>query len=69
VATAVGGVPENVEDGVNGLLVPPTDADALAAALRRALAERDRLATSAATSVERFSEERVYGRLEEILAG
>jgi glycosyltransferase involved in cell wall biosynthesis len=69
VATAVGGVPEIVEDGVNGLLVPPDDPDALAAALRRALSERDRLAANAAPSVERFSEERVYGRLEEILAG
>jgi glycosyltransferase involved in cell wall biosynthesis len=68
VATRVGGVPEIVEDGVNGLLVPPDDPDALGAAIRRGLAERDRLAAKAAPSVERFSEERVYGRLEEILA-
>ncbi len=33
VATAVGGVPSQVEDGVQGLLVPPGRADALAAAL------------------------------------
>jgi glycosyltransferase involved in cell wall biosynthesis len=33
VATAVGGVPEAVEDGVTGLLVPPRDAAALADAL------------------------------------
>lgn len=33
VATAVGGVPELVEDGVNGLLVPPGDTYALAKAI------------------------------------
>jgi glycosyltransferase involved in cell wall biosynthesis len=39
VASRVGGVPEFVVDGTTGLLVPPGDADALAAAL-------DRLATA-----------------------
>lgn len=39
VATAVGGNPELVEDGVNGLLVPPQDSAALAAALARLVAE------------------------------
>ena len=34
-ATAVGGVPEAVVDGETGVLVPPNDADALAAALVR----------------------------------
>ena len=37
VATEVGGIPEVVKDGVNGLLVPPRDPDALAAALDRLL--------------------------------
>jgi glycosyltransferase involved in cell wall biosynthesis len=37
VATAVGGIPEQVEDGRNGFLVPPEDDAALAEALRAAL--------------------------------
>jgi glycosyltransferase involved in cell wall biosynthesis len=39
VATAVGGVGRLVRDGVNGLLVPPGDAAALARAVERLLAD------------------------------
>ncbi len=72
IATAVGGVPEIVDDGVNGLLVEPGDPEALAGAIRRFFSDvalRDRLAAAAAPSVLRFSAEQIYGRLEEILAG
>jgi glycosyltransferase involved in cell wall biosynthesis len=41
VATAVGGVPELIEDGVHGLLVRPEDPGELAAAMRRLLEDRD----------------------------
>ena len=39
VASAVGGVPELVDDGTTGLLVPPGDAAALSGALTRLLSD------------------------------
>jgi glycosyltransferase involved in cell wall biosynthesis len=39
VATRVGGTPEAIEDGVNGLLVPPADSNALANAICHVLAQ------------------------------
>jgi glycosyltransferase involved in cell wall biosynthesis len=39
VATRVGGIPEILEEGVSGFLVPPCDAPALAAAIERLLAD------------------------------
>jgi glycosyltransferase involved in cell wall biosynthesis len=36
----VGGIPDVVKHEVNGLLVPPDDADALRAALERLLSDR-----------------------------
>ena len=71
VSTAVGGVPEVVTDGENGLLVAPRDPDALAAGMRRVLEEpglRDRLAAGARPSVEALSSDVVYGKLEQLLA-
>lgn len=41
VATTVGGIPQLVDDGKTGFLVPPGDAQALRAALERVLADRD----------------------------
>ena len=63
-------MPEVVRDGVNGLLVPPGSPAALAAALRRLLAEeglRARLAAAARPSVGRLGRDAVYGRLEAVL--
>jgi glycosyltransferase involved in cell wall biosynthesis len=59
VATAVGGVPEMIENGRTGLLVPPHDATALANAITRVLTDHplaDMLARAGHDMVhERFS--------------
>jgi glycosyltransferase involved in cell wall biosynthesis len=55
VASAVGGIPDAVRDGETGLLVPPGDAAALAAAIRRVLDDdelRPRLALQARAVAE-----------------
>ncbi len=45
VASRVGGIPDKVEDGVSGWLVPPADVGALAQAVTEALSDRERLTT------------------------
>jgi glycosyltransferase involved in cell wall biosynthesis len=55
VATRVGGIPDLVRDGVNGILVEPGDTTALADALVRVLGDRElaeRLASGARESAE-----------------
>jgi glycosyltransferase involved in cell wall biosynthesis len=53
VATAVGGVPELIEDGVQGLLVKPEDPGELAAAMQRLLEDRDLAARLGRAAYER----------------
>ena len=70
VATRVGGVPEIVRDGENGLLVRAGAPDELAAALARLLEEpglRDRLAAAARPSVAPLARGEIYGRLAALL--
>jgi glycosyltransferase involved in cell wall biosynthesis len=70
-ATAVGGVPELVEDGVNGLVVAADDPSAFRGAVERFARDPDlraRLRAGAARGLERFAPERVYGELESVLA-
>lgn len=55
VATRVGGVPDLVEHGVNGLLVPPGAADAVADAVLELLADADRR-----SALGRAGRKRVY---------
>jgi glycosyltransferase involved in cell wall biosynthesis len=67
IATAVGGVPEVVRDGENGLLVPPGDPRALGEAIERFFGDpelRRRLADSAPRSVAGQTEERVFSAIE-----
>jgi glycosyltransferase involved in cell wall biosynthesis len=70
ISTAVGGVGEVVRDGENGLLVPPRDPDALAAAVRRFFSDeelRRRLRAAAAGSVSAYSPDRLFGEIERLL--
>jgi glycosyltransferase involved in cell wall biosynthesis len=59
VATDVGGVPDAVDDGVHGLLVPPGRPEEMAAALARALgdpqASRTRAEAGRARHAERYT--------------
>ena len=70
IASAVGGIPEVVTDGVDGLLVPPGDPGALAAAATRLLTDtglRQRLgAAGYRTVAERFSIDAQVRRTEEL---
>ncbi len=70
VASAVGGIPEVVADGVSGYLVAPGDKATLERLLRRLLTERGLGARIGAAAREtarlRFAPERALPRLEEI---
>ena len=70
IATPVGGIPQVVEHGVNGLLVAPGDSDALAAALERLLRDcalRESLGAAARQTIEaRFSLDGALERLGEL---
>ena len=72
IATAVGGIPEVVRDGENGLLVPPRDIAAIASAIDRLVhddALRASLAAAAAPSVEELAEPRILRRIVQAIAG
>ena len=73
IATRVGGIPDVVTDGVNGLLVEPGDRDALALALHRLLVDRElasELGTAARDTVRRrYTTEHAIARLDQIYSG
>lgn len=70
VASAVGGVPELIADGVHGLLTPPHDPPALAAAIGRLLGDRQLAARLGRAALDRQREsydlDTTVGRLEEL---
>jgi len=72
IATAVGGIPEVVRDGENGLLVPPRDVAAAASAIDRLVRDevlRASLAAAAAPSVEELAEPRILRRIVQAIVG
>lgn len=73
VATAVGGIPEVLRDGKNGLLLPPGDVDVVSASLRRVVSDPDlrrRLGAEGRRTVEhRFSLPAYMANLEAIYGG
>ena len=70
VSTNVGGLPYLIDDEVDGLLVPPNDPDALAAAVERVLSEpglAQRLSTNARAKVENFDWSKVLPEWEKVI--
>jgi N-acetyl-alpha-D-glucosaminyl L-malate synthase BshA len=69
IATKVGGVPELIEDGVNGRLFPVGDVDAMAAAAVELLRDPDQLNTMATaarqTAQQRFCSTKIIPKYEE----
>jgi glycosyltransferase involved in cell wall biosynthesis len=57
VGTAIGGTTEQIEDGVTGILIPPRDPDALAAALGRLLEDKPLRERMGSAGRKRFEEE------------
>lgn len=72
VTTSVGGIPDLIEDGIDGYMVTPGDKEALARVLDRLLADpalQRRIGTAARRKIEqRFSADVVVPRLEQLYA-
>lgn len=69
IATAVGGIPEVVKDGVNGILVPPKSPEHVAKALERMLSDsglRRKLGEAAAESVKDYTWSKIAEKYERI---
>lgn len=71
IATRVGGLPEIIEEGRNGMLVPPEDPEALARAVDAFFARTDReaLERHAAASARKYSWEEYGALFRRLVAG
>jgi len=70
VCTNVGGIPYLLEDGVDALLAPPNDPDAMAAAVRQILTEpglAGRLSINARKKAEQFDWENIFPQWEKLI--
>ena len=72
IATRTGGIPEIIQDGHNGILVPPGDADALARAMMDLLAHPDKRAALAENAkkfeLRKFSIDKMVSNTEQLYA-
>jgi len=69
IATDVGGMPDLIDDDTTGLLVPPSDAQALTRAMQTLLSERAllaRLEAAALVKVENLKATRVVNQIEQV---
>ena len=57
IATRVGGIPEQIDDGVTGYLVEPDDVDGLAAAIQKLVSDPARLADFGRAGAEKAARE------------
>lgn len=67
IGTATGGIPDLIDHGRNGLLIPPEDVPALAAAMQRLIADaslRERLGAAASIAAAEYSPEKLVPRFE-----
>jgi glycosyltransferase involved in cell wall biosynthesis len=72
IATKVGGIPEIIDDGMNGFLVPPADPEALAEKIKCLLEDpigADRLAQRGYEKIELFDIQSMLKAYEEIYSG
>jgi len=69
VATTAGAFPEFIEDGRTGVLVPPGDPDALAAAIKALLLDPERCARMGAAASEHMRREFTWRRTAEMTVG
>jgi glycosyltransferase involved in cell wall biosynthesis len=69
IGTNIGGTPQVIEDGQNGLLVPPKDPEALAVAINRVLNDSsfaESLAARGLSKVQQFSWDKQAGKYQEL---
>jgi glycosyltransferase involved in cell wall biosynthesis len=69
VATTAGAIPEVVEDGVTGILVPPDDAEALADAVVSLLSDRPRMQAMGAAGAKRVRERFTWDKVAQRVVG
>jgi len=72
IASNVGGIPELIKDGVNGILVPPNNPEELAKAIVQVLTDnylRQWIKQNAPESVKKYSVKNIIPRYDELIKG